>query len=175
MVVTSYKPNDFPVFVNPPFLVIKKLFDQLKKYLHNYKNVLGIKENSDFSMDRNTMIEILIRIEKRRVYYHIFHNGMDMGERKIGALFCFWIMKLMPFSCKGKSNDFVNSRIALCAFINMLYASAARRKKTVMINAEIMDNLIYSFMYRDLSKEALMLMADSFMFPVARDKLKLNG
>lgn len=125
----AYKPSEFPVFSNPPFVEMKRLYDGIKNYLQNYKSVLGIDDKDEFAFDQNILLEILSRIEKRRVYYHIFHNKMNMGEQKIVSLFCFWVLKLMPFRCKGKPNSLVNSKIALCAFINMLYASAFIKKK----------------------------------------------
>jgi hypothetical protein len=60
------------------------------------------------------MLEIIERVEKRRVYFHVFYDGCKMGELNEGALFCYWILKLQPFFYTGMDSNMLNAKISLC-------------------------------------------------------------
>jgi hypothetical protein len=171
------KPDVFPVFTPIDSSVIKMWMDKLKQYLFNVVSaIIGIEKLSDVKFNRNIMYEIFNRIEKRRVYFHIYHNGMKMGEVYEGALLCFWILKLMPFHTTNVSTSLFNTRIAFIIFMNMLYYVSSkenqkrakegktRPKTKVNIKEKQMNDIMYAFQYRDLSKEAIMAMADSHLY-----------
>jgi hypothetical protein len=171
------KPHEFEIFTPIDASVIKTWMDRLKPYLHNViVAVIGIDRSSDVKFSREVLYEIFNRIEKRRVYFHIYHNGMKMGEVYEGALLCFWMLKLMPFSTASISASLLNTRIAFVIFMNMLYYVAnkenekrtkegkTRPKTKVNIRDKQMDDILYAFQYRDLSKEAIMAMADSHLY-----------
>jgi hypothetical protein len=171
------KPGEFPIFTPIDSSVIKEWMNKLKYYLHNVvASIIGIEKLSDIQFYRNAMYEIFNRIEKRRVYFHIYHKGMKMGEVHEGALLCFWILKLMPFHSKNISTSMLNTRIAFVIFMNMLYyvsskenqkrekAGQTRPKTKVNIRDKQMNDIMYAFQYRDLSKEAIMALADSHLY-----------
>jgi len=159
----AFKPEDFPLFTPPDSATVKAWTDKLQRYLHNVGAALGI-EKSDLIVNRSMIYEIFLRIEKRRVYFHIYHNGMEMGELNEGALLCFWILKLMPFQKKGVAASLLNTQVAYIAFVNLIHYVANKTKRRVNIKKELMDNLLYAFQYRDLSKEAIMALAESHLF-----------
>jgi hypothetical protein len=171
------KPNEFPVFTEVDPSVIKAWLGKLRQYSHNVvASIIGIKKLSDVHLDRNIIYEIFNRIEKRRVYFHIYHDGMKLGEVYEGALLCFWILKLMPFRTTNISTSLLNTRIAFVIFMNMLYyvankenqkrakAGQTRPQTKVNVKAKQMNDIMYAFQYRDLSKEAIMAMADSHLY-----------
>lgn len=172
------KPGEFPIFTPIDSSVIKTWMNKMKYYMHNVvAAVIGIEKLSDIQFSRKTMYEIFNRIEKRRVYFHIYHKGMKMGEIHEGALLCFWILKLMPFRATNDiANSLLNTRIAFIIFINMLYYVSSkenqkrekegktRPKTKVNIKEKQIDDIMYAFQYRDLSKEAIMAMADSHLY-----------
>jgi hypothetical protein len=120
------------------------------------------------SMDKEIMCEIIDRIEKRRVYFHIYHK-CEMGELNEGALFCFWILKLSPFYCSEISTIILNSSIAFyfllasLAFYVKRYNKRNKKNRTINTNAKTTHDALYAFQYRDLSKEAIMLFAEGLI------------
>jgi len=159
----AYRPEDFPPFTPPDSATAKAWGSKLRRYLHNVVAALGIEKAADLKYSRSVFYEIFTRIEKRRVYFRIYHN-IDMGEINEGALMCFWILKLMPFQTKSMSASLLNTKIAYIVFINLLFYVANNTGKKVNIKKELMDDLLYDFQYRDLSKEAIMALAESYLY-----------
>jgi|TergutMp193P3_1026864.scaffolds.fasta_scaffold10846_3 hypothetical protein len=171
------KPEEFEQFTPVGSVVLKAWMDKLKRYLHNVvAAVIGIQKTSDIKFNRSILYEIFNRIEKRRVYFHIYHNGMEMGEVYEGALLCFWILKLMPFRTENLPTSLLNTQIAYIIFVNMLNYVAnkinkenerkgLKKPKTKMnVKQKLMNDVMYAFQYRDLSKEAIMALADSHLY-----------
>jgi hypothetical protein len=161
----SNKPEDFPQF--DPLLdeaTVQELMGKLNRYLHNITTVLGLKNPGDLTADQTTIYEILKRIEQRRVYFHIYHPDIVMGELNEGALICFWILKLMPFHMNSMPNSLLNTKVAYCVFVNMVQYVAKKSGKKMNIKSKIMDNMLYAFQYRDLSKEAIMALAEAHLY-----------
>jgi hypothetical protein len=109
------------------------------------------------------MLEIYERIEKRRVYFHIFYNGCKMGELNEGSLMCFWILKLMPFTHPNIPANELNAKIAFYLLNNMLLYYAKKNNKEVNISNSLSKNIYYSFRFRNVSKKAIMILAESMI------------
>jgi hypothetical protein len=154
------KPVEFPVFTDPDPETMRQLMEKIPQYLHNIATVLGIKSSTEITVNQEVLYELLTRVEKRRVYFHIYYNKKKMGERNEGALICFWILKLMPFKHTTIPNALLNTKIAYTFFINMLYYEAAKTKRKVNAKSDLLHNTLYAFQYRDLSKEAIMALAE---------------
>jgi hypothetical protein len=156
------KPEDFPVFGSLDRNVFENMFRKLEEHLRNLSGVLQF-DTSEIVISPQVILEVIERIEKRRVYFHVFYDGCKMGELNEGALFCYWILKLHPFSCLRMDSSTLNAKIALCLFVNTIYYyQRAISKKTAAIPSHYLNDVYYSFRYRDLSKEALMMMIQSF-------------
>jgi hypothetical protein len=156
------KPPDFPIFTQIEKPAIDALLNKIVEYLSDFSEKMGI---SGISARETVILQIFDRIEKRRVYFHIFYNGCVMGELNEGALMCFWIAKLQPFYDKNKkipSNE-LNSKIALYLFNKTLSFSAAKMNKRNGLTEKTARDLYYSFRFRDISKEAVMLLAESMI------------
>jgi hypothetical protein len=117
------RPEEFPVFTDPDSETMRRLMEKIPQYLHNIAAVLGLKSPNEIIVNQEILYELLTRVEKRRVYFHIYYNKKKMGERNEGALICFWILKLMPFKHAIMPNALLNTKIAYTFFINMLYYS----------------------------------------------------
>jgi hypothetical protein len=61
-------------------------------------------------------------------------------------------------------NALLNTKIAYTLFINMLFYEAAKTNRKVNIKSDLMNNTLYAFQYRDLSKEAIMALAESHLY-----------
>jgi len=81
----------------------RELLIKLNLYLNNFTQSTGI---TNIIVHEDTLLEIFDRIEKRRIYFHIFYDGCKMGELNEGALMCFWIIKLCPFTCQKSRPTF---------------------------------------------------------------------
>jgi len=88
----SNKKQDFPQFCSVDEATIKQLLQTLGMYLDkNALQFLGLESADGLYWDRDAIFEMLNRVEMRRIYFHVFHKGMEMGELNEGCLFCFWI------------------------------------------------------------------------------------
>jgi len=159
------KPEEFPKFTSLDPTTIERLMNKIPQYLHNISTVLKIGNLNDLLVDQEALYEIITRVEMRRVYFHIYHP-IEMGELNEGALICFWILKLMPFKHETISTPLLNAKIAYTLFSNMLFYVAAKTnpKRKVNVKSDLMNNTFYAFRYRDLSKEAIMALAESLLY-----------
>jgi hypothetical protein len=156
------KPEEFPIFTSLDKKTVQNMLIKMANYLHNIADIIKIDYITiDTSMD--IMYEIIERIEKRRVYFHIYYNGCKMGELNEGALMCFWILKLNPFHLTGIANNILNAKIALCLLMNMLHYHTQKEKIKLNITENIVNDIYYAFRFRDLSKEAIMILAESLI------------
>jgi hypothetical protein len=122
-----------------------------------------ILEISDIQVNSKSIAQIIDKVEKRRIYFHIFHNGMKMGELNEFSLYCFWILKLCPFKHSSIDNSELNAKISLRLFIDVIHSIASRQKKKANLESKTIQSIYYSFRYRDLSKESIMLLAESLI------------
>jgi len=156
------KTNEFPIFTPLDKTTIQNMLAKTASYLHNISDIIKVDHKKiDTSMD--TMYEIIERIEKRRIYFHIYYNGCKMGELNEGALMCFWIIKLNPFHFNGISNNVLNAKIALCLFLNVLHYHTQKESIKLNITEKMVNDIYYAFRFRDLSKEAIMILAEGLI------------
>ena len=150
------RPEEFPQFTKLDDSIVAYLLGKLNQYLHGFSANTGI---TGITIYEETVLEIFERIEKRRIYFHVFYRGCKMGELNEGALLCFWIVKLCPFFSPKIPPDVLNAKIAVFLFNSMLSFIAQKSGKKVCITPEIVKDLYYSLRFRDISKEALMMLA----------------
>ena len=153
-------PEEFPVFTKLHKRQTTLLYSKIKVYLKDFEIYFGI---FDIETSNPAILEIYERIEKRRIYFHIFYDGCKMGELNEGSLMCFWILKLMPFSHREIPANELNAKIALYLLNNMLIYHAKKSNKKVNISDSLIKDLYYSFRFRDMSKEAIMALAESLI------------
>ena len=156
------KPKDFPVFTHIDKSALEQMARKMIQLMGNLSNVLGV-DTKEITISDDVLIEIIERVEKRRIYFHIFYNGCEMGELNEGALLCFWIVKLHPFYHPKINSNTLNAKIAICLFTNAVYYYSEKTKKERRIPEQFINDLYYSLMYRDISKESLMVLAESFL------------
>jgi hypothetical protein len=161
MAKDANEPKDFPVFTKLNLRQLSVLCAKFKYYLGDFEKNCCIH---GIYPDSSVMIDICDRIEKRRVYFHIYHNSCKMGELNEGALMCFWIIKLMPFSHKNIPANELNAKIALYLLNRMIIYYARKNNKKVNISFSLYKNIYYSFRFRDISKEAIMVLAESMIY-----------
>lgn len=104
-----------------------------------------------------------------------------MSECKEVALICFWYIKLHPICAVDKSvleNDIkyldsINEKLAVYYIIVSLQAMLESRglsaQKLDELPPKYIKELVYSFTYRDISKEALILLVESIALLLGLD------
>lgn len=121
-------------------------------------------------VDEKTIMEIIGKVDQRKKYFQYFHS-LDMSEFKEVSLICFWYIKLKPICISNEDlrhkGDFeaINEKLALY----YLLSTYRRMLKEQKLSTNVLDNLpseylkelIYSFRYRDISKEAFILLVES--------------
>jgi hypothetical protein len=157
--------SEFPIYGDPSEAAYapkeKDLLDRLQRWYTNdgsdWANVKYSKERLRFVIDM---------VEKRRLYFHVFHVGMEMGELNEACLHCFWILKLYPFFDVAYPDMDMNWFFALEIFTNAITYTANKRdpKEKANFGPDIMKHLQHAFRFRDLSKEAMMALAESLIF-----------
>jgi hypothetical protein len=157
------KPGEFPVFTPLDGPTLQHSLERFSKLLQKEFVVLIGGNPDDLLVSDESLYEIFTRIEQRRVYFHIYHN-IDMGELNEGALLCFWILKLSPFKHRIHQNSRINAKIALSIFIRTLKIYATKTNKKINFTPKFLRNLYYAFIHRDLSKEAIMALAEGFVY-----------
>jgi len=154
------EPKDFPTFTKLDKQQLTDLCGKIRFYIKDFESKFGIP---NIYSDSSVLIEICDRIARRRVYFHVFHNSCKMGELNEGSLMCFWIIKLMPFSREDISANELNAKIALYLLTNMLIYYAKEHEKKANISSSLLEDIYYSFRFRDISKEAIMALAKSMI------------
>jgi hypothetical protein len=133
----------------------------LENHLKNFCAKLNIKFDN-IVCRKDVFFDILERVEMRRVYFHVFHNKI-MSERNAISHTCFWILKLNPLFNNKVHSYYINALFAMYLFINMLKRVGLATNKKVVIDLNFAQNVVYAFIYRDVSKEAIMAIADALL------------
>ena len=119
-----------------------------------------------YSVNLDVLRDIVVRVNKREAYFQIFHNSMKMSEYKELALYAFWIVKLRPFTLLQHFEPFAgkeNAEFALFYIFYVLKNIAERESQHTDLESlgdPIYREIVYSFQYRDISKEALILIVE---------------
>jgi len=138
------------------------LLEKIQKSFHEYMKSAGIS-TMYMKCRVSVLLDIIEKVEKRRVYFHVFHRA-TMSESDEMSLYCFWILKLTPFFNVENPDYPVNAFFALFIFLKTINnLSYERLNRAINLDKEYVDSLIYAFQYRDLSKEAIMAIAEALL------------
>lgn len=134
----------------------------------------------DFAVFETIIFQIITKVDQRKKYFVFFHH-LDISDFKELALYCFWIIKLKPlFLVKPDATeddklafDSINEKLALYKIINKFKSLAQndlqRKKIDDFFSKEYMYELVYSFTYRDISKEAMILLVETMAIALGFD------
>lgn len=133
-------------------------------------------ENSAFpaidyqlELNRDLIMEIIKKIHQRELYFDFFHE-LQISEFKEIALIAFWYIKLHPITIIKKNPsvltiDSVNEKLAVYYIVSGLRAllKLENKPETPLDNLpkSYLDEVVYTFTYRDITKEALILLVGS--------------
>lgn len=147
------------------------LWQKHKKIIEGFVSNNGY-DPKNISIDEKTVMSIIAKVDQRKRYFEYFHN-IKMSEFKEVALIAFWYIKLRPISVCSTDESVRNSKIfaAINEKLALYYIFSTYRKmlKKFALPTDPLDKLprafineiLYSFEYRDISKEALILLVES--------------
>lgn len=134
---------------------------------HEYTAYQSDITDDDILVDDSSISEILIRVDKRKDYFKIFHNKTDIDELKEAALIVYWLLKFRPFSVSVSLPEIaqkyvdINERFALFLLLGAVKRAVDMKGVEFSLKNDYIDLLGYAFRYWDLSKEAMMLVAET--------------
>ena len=170
---TCWDNLDFQ-YKEPSEEYIEEEFLKIEQQLEQFCNTTDI-DFGRIEVNILTLKDIIVRLDMRRLYFHIYHKEMKANEYKTNAgLFVFWLLKLRPFWIKIKDNDsdefietatYINEKICLHIVLSLLreYNEEFFQYGKDLVVAYTRE-LEYSFRYRDLSKESMFLLFDPFYY-----------
>ena len=129
-------------------------------------SMYGVRKN-ELLFDWVVIGNIIERIEQRKVYYRIYHKNTELCEIRQVALLAYWIIRYRPFNCliNGKicSNIKLNENIAYHMIIGALVGLKTKNKPNYFVNfsQEYKRKIIHTFSEHDVSKELIILIAES--------------
>ena len=147
------------------------LYDCVQSLLGTFKMYVGKQDGltyDDIRCNQPALAEVFVRVDKRKDYFLIYHDETYMNEIKEAALISYWILKFKPFEVVSPDpflrQKFSQINEAFSVFI--IYSSIKEFTKRVngakfKISKEYNEKIMYAFKFWDISKEALMLIAES--------------
>jgi hypothetical protein len=165
----SNDPIDFPKWTPLDKNELTKERNELLQLIMWDSEHIGLDSKLiDFDASRmNSMVDM---VKKRKLYFHIFHS-LQMSELNEICLYVFWILKFRPFTYKKNPVQDINLTIAIKLFSHGLFYTAeclSERRIYVKDNnyiftAQSFKHIEHAFKYQDLSKEAIMLLAEAML------------
>lgn len=140
--------------------------DKLDTLLRDFCEASGLYKYEDVRVNLSSQRDIIVRVHKRKYYFKMFHNDMVTSEYKETALYCYWIIKLRPLwtSPDVKSSERINEKFALHLYVALLKKYNEDFSEKDGISKKHIRELLYSFRYRDLTKEAMILMLEPYYY-----------
>jgi hypothetical protein len=158
-------------------LLFKEKYERVQgllKFLEKYTKKYDLTSHN-IEYNKNSLFEIVDRLNKRNVYFRMFYkkavNGMS--ERNEAALLCFWILKFAPFFDTTDPKNPININFAVFVLLSGIKYDCFIRKICLTVPDAYTDVLKYAFRYRDISKEAVMAIAETVI--MLGDKRKIES
>ena len=131
-------------------------------------NSPGLQVNKDYFIHEKDLFEVIRRLDKRRVYYKVFHDLLEINEFKQVAIQCYWINTLKPFMVVNEKSPIYNSPNELFAIyliisvIRGVYQDLFPDKEFTYPSSKRIADIAYNFKYCDLSREATITFVETF-------------
>ena len=97
---------------------------------------------------------------------------MITSEYKETALYCYWFLKLHPLwiDPSNESSERINEKFALHLYISLLKKYNEDFSEEDGINKLHIRELLYSFRFRDITKESMILMLEPYYYDYLKKK-----
>jgi hypothetical protein len=141
-----------------------ELFEDLLR--HYLFEVRAYPKDLQYDISGIDMLDLIVRVDKRKVYYWCFHDGMEIDELKVAALCAYWILKLKPIritdSRYANRKEYCDSNELFAIYIIILNLSMTGRLNRLPQGDEpFFKELRYSFRFRNFTLDALVMLVES--------------
>jgi hypothetical protein len=136
--------------------------------------VQGYPTNLRYVICGLDLIDVIIRVDKRRHYFSVFHGGLDINDCKKAALFAYWLVKFRPIKITDRRyvnkvgyNTHVNELFAIHYLLSML----CKEKRVLLwdgssgahvtLEHPYIQKLRYSFRFRNFTIDSMIVLADT--------------
>jgi hypothetical protein len=148
-----------------PYEDIEKLLQVFNQRFIEFLALKGFPPETEKHISNFTLIDIIVRVDKRRAYYQCFH-GMEINECKEAALYAYWILKLRPFAITdakySKTTDACHiNELFVIYFIGLVLERTGRIKQTTAIKDSYSRFLEYSFRFRSFNIDSFLVLIES--------------
>lgn len=132
------------------------------------QNAPMLREGKDYYIHRRNLFETVRRIDKRRVYYKVFHDLGAINELKYVALLCYWINTLKPFMVVKSDSPIYNapnemfSMFLIISTIREIFERIYPDREFEYPSDRRITDIVYNFKYCDLSREATIAFVETF-------------
>lgn len=150
---------------------MEEIYD-LDKLLHDFCDGSDLYPYESVKTNIKTLRDIIVRVHKRKHYFKIFHNEMITSEYKETALYCYWFLKLRPLWIDSDhgSSERINEKFALHLYISLLKKYNEDFSEKDGIHKSHIRELLYSFRFRDVTKESMILMLEPYYYEYLQKK-----
>ena len=131
-------------------------------------------DTEQLSRNDRTLYTIIERVYKRKYYFLVFQDGCKISEYKEASLLAYWILKLRPLWIDPKCEIIdqfekydVNEYFALFVLSSVLNTDVFS-DDAIFKDKDYIEELLYSMRFRDLTKEAFMLLMDEYYYRVSK-------
>lgn len=159
--------HDKIVYDPPKSFVLKRKSDKLLQQFFKYAKAIGLSPE-EICIQRAVLPLIVLRVDKREGYFSVFHEGMAINEIKQSALMAYWILKFKPFMINSNDTKRNHKFIRINEGFAFFYILSACKQyaeekgyETKGMSQILKDELMYALTYWDLSKEGMMIIAET--------------
>ena len=162
-------PERMRHFLNMEF---KPLLDNFREFFTKHTDV-----GESIGYSTPLVSDIYKRIDQRSDYYTYFHTKQDgaeqmmMAETKHVALMAYWVIKYKPLLLPLQRADdlyqqkccTINEYFAAFCILSLAKTNPRLKDVKAYFSPKNLDGIVYTFMHRDISKEAMILYVESLV------------
>lgn len=167
MPVVYNKETEEIRYLSPEEEVLKSKSNELIKQFNKYAESVNLPLEN-LCIQRLLLPRIILRVDKREGYFIVFHDQTKINEIKQAALMAYWIIKLKPFMVNTTDPEIshrycrINEGFAAFYLLSAFKQYAIENNNAVLnLSERLIDEMMYAFTYWDLSKESVILIAET--------------
>lgn len=151
------------VYREPDDKVIYKQIQVINLLFTDFINRCYKKDYLEVYIDQNAIYDLIVHVDKRNTHARIFHDIEKPNEYRTIALYCYWIVRLHPFTITLKTRESVeqisdiNETFALYLYLCIIKSLCGKSSK---IDYNYIRELKYTLRYRELNKATLILLLE---------------
>jgi len=160
----SENSNHYPA---PTMDVLFEESNALLEVFFRYAKEKGLSPD-EVCIQRAVIPRIILRVDKRKDYFLRYHEDTHINEIKQAALMAYWIIKFKPFMVNAgieKLHKYrrINEGFAAYYMLSAFNQCAIETNSQIgNVSPQLEKELMYALTYWDLSKEAFILIAETF-------------